>query len=155
KAFPGVFLDQFGRNGPPIRTTISEVGPLLLARLLDLSDIQEGVLNIAFKIADDDGLLLLALKDLQAMLAHVAERGGELTTRYGNVSKATVGTIQRTLLVLEQQGAGQFFGEPALDIAEMIRPTRDGRGVINILHAVELMQSPRLYATFLLWLLSE
>jgi DNA helicase HerA-like ATPase len=155
RAFPVVFWDLFGRNGHPVRTTVSEVGPLLLSRLLDLSDIQEGILNIAFRIADDDGLLLLDLKDLQAILAHVAERAGELTTRYGNVSKATVGTIQRTLLVLEQQGAGQFFGEPALDIAEMMRTTHDGRGIINVLHAAELMQSPRLYATFLLWLLSE
>jgi DNA helicase HerA-like ATPase len=155
QAFPVVFWDLFGRNGHPIRTTISEIGPLLLARLLDLSEIQEGVLNIAFRIADDDGLLLLDLKDIQAMLAHVAERAGELTTRYGNVSKATIGTIQRALLVLEQQGAERLFGEPALDIEQMIRTTRDGRGIINILDATQLMQSPRLYATFLLWLLSE
>jgi DNA helicase HerA-like ATPase len=155
QAFPVVFWDLFGRNGHPIRSTISEIGPLLLARLLDLSEIQEGVLNIAFRIADDDGLLLLDLRDLRALLAHVAERAGELTTRYGNVSKATIGTIQRSLLVLEQQGAERFFGEPALDIEQMIRTTRDGSGIINILHATELMQSPRLYATFLLWLLSE
>ncbi len=154
-AYPVVFWDLFGAEGHPIRTTVSEMGPLLLARLLDLNDTQEGVLNIAFRVADDEGLLLLDLKDLQAMLTHVAEEAASLTVRYGNVSKATVGTVQRKLLVLEDQGAAQFFGEPALNITEMIRTTHDGRGMINILAADRLMQSPRLYATFLLWLLSE
>jgi DNA helicase HerA-like ATPase len=155
EAFPVVFWDLFGEKGHPIRTTVSEIGPLLFSRLLDLNDTQEGVLNIAFRVADDEGLLLLDLKDLQAMLTHVAEEAASLTTRYGNVSKATIGTVQRTLLVLEQQGAERFFGEPALDIQQMIRTTPDGRGVINILDAQKLMQSPRLYATFLLWLMSE
>jgi DNA helicase HerA-like ATPase len=155
EAFPVVFWDLFGVDGHPIRTTVSEVGPLLFSRLLDLNDVQEGVLNVAFRVADDEGLLLLDLKDLQAILTHVAEEAASLTTRYGNVSKATVGTVQRSLLVLEQQGAAQFFGEPALDIKQMIRTTPNGQGVINILAAVKLMQSPRLYATFLLWLMSE
>ena len=155
EAFPVVFWDLFGVEGHPVRTTVSEVGPLLLSRLLDLNDTQEGVLNIAFRVADDEGLLLLDLKDLQAMLTHVAEEASELTTRYGNVSKATIGTVQRKLLVLEEQGGINFFGEPALDIKQMIRTTPDGRGVINILAADKLMQSPRLYATFLLWLMSE
>ncbi len=155
QAFPVVFWDLFGVEGHPIRSTVSEIGPLLFARLLDLNDTQEGVLNIAFRVADDEGLLLLDLKDLQAMLTHVAEEAASLTTRYGNVSKATVGTVQRKLLVLEEQGGTSFFGEPALDINQMIRTTPDGRGVINILAADKLMQSPRLYATFLLWLMSE
>jgi DNA helicase HerA-like ATPase len=154
-AFPVVFWDLFGDEGHSIRTTVSEMGPLLLARLLDLNDTQEGVLNVAFRIADEEGLLLLDMKDLRAMLTYVAEKASELTTRYGNVSKATVGTIQRALLVLEEQGGEMFFGEPALDIAELLRTTRDGRGMINVLAASRLMQSPRLYATFLLWLLSE
>ncbi len=154
-AFPVIFWDLFGEQGHPVRTTVSEVGPLLLARLLDLNDTQEGVLNIAFRVADDEGLLLLDLKDLQAMLTHVADEASELTTRYGNVSKATVGTVQRKLLVLEDQGGVHFFGEPALDINQMIRTTPDGRGVVNILAAAKLMESPRLYSTFLLWLMSE
>ncbi|CAN5254849.1 DUF853 domain-containing protein [soil metagenome] len=155
EAFPVVFWDLFGEQGHPIRTTVSEIGPLLFSRLLDLNDTQEGVLNIAFRVADDEGLLLLDLKDLQAMLTHVAEQAASLTTRYGNVSKATIGTVQRALLVLEQQGAINFFGEPALDIQQMIRTTPDGHGIINVLAAAKLMQSPRLYATFLLWLMSE
>jgi DNA double-strand break repair helicase HerA and related ATPase len=155
EAFPVVFWDLFGEQGHPIRATVSEVGPLLMARLLDLNEVQEGVLSIAFRVADDEGLLLLDLKDLQAMLTHVADQAAELTTRYGNVSKATVGTVQRKLLVLEDQGGGSFFGEPALDINQMIRTTPDGHGVINILAADKLMQSPRLYGTFLLWLMSE
>jgi DNA helicase HerA-like ATPase len=155
ESFPVVFWDLFGKQGHPIRATVSEMGPLLLSRLLNLNDTQEGVLTIAFKIADDDGLLLLDLKDLQALLAHVAERASELTTRYGNVSKASVGAVQRALLVLEQQGGEFFFGEPALRIADLMRTSTDGRGIINILAADTLMQSPRLYATFLLWLLSE
>ncbi len=155
EAFPVVFWDIFGQEGHPIRTTISEMGPLLLSRMLDLNDTQEGVLNIAFRVADEDGLLILDLKDLQALLVHVAERASDLTTRYGNVSKATVGTVQRKLVVLEEQGGAEFFGEPALEIGELMRTTRDGRGVVNVLAAAKLMNSPRLYATFLLWLLSE
>ena len=155
KKFPVVYWDLFGKQGHPIRATISEMGPLLLARLMDLNDTQEGVLNIVFKLADEEGLLLLDLKDLRAVLAHVAERADELTVEYGNVSKATVGTIQRQLLVLEQQGAESFFGEPALAISDLMATDAEGRGTINILAADELMASPRLYATFLLWLLSE
>jgi DNA helicase HerA-like ATPase len=155
EAFPVVFWDVFGKAGHPVRTTVSEMGPLLLSRMLDLNDTQEGVLNIAFRIADEDGLLLLDLKDLQSLLVHIAERASELTTRYGNVSKATVGTVQRKLLVLEEQGGANFFGEPALEIGELMRTTRDGRGIVNILAANDLMSAPRLYATFLLWLLSE
>ena len=155
ESFPTVFWDLFGEQGHPIRTTVSEMGPLLLARLMSLSDVQEGVLNIAFKIADDEGLLLLDLKDLQALLANLSERSSEISGVYGNVSKSSVGAIQRQLLVLEQQGGEMFFGEPALDIMDLMRTTRDGRGVVNILAADKLMASPRLYATFLLWLLSE
>src|SRR6185436_11179888 len=125
--FPVVFWDVFGKDGHPIRTTLSEIGPVLLARLLDLNDTQEGVLNIAFRLADQEGLLLLDLKDLQALLVHVAERAGELTTRYGNVSKATVGTVQRALLMLEQQGGEGFLGEPALEIGQFMRTSTDGR----------------------------
>jgi DNA helicase HerA-like ATPase len=155
EAFPVVFWDVFGKAGHPVRTTVSEMGPLLLSRMLDLNDTQEGVLNIAFRVADEDGLLLLDLKDLQSLLVHIAERASDLTTRYGNVSKATVGTVQRKLLVLEEQGGANFFGEPALEIGELMRTTRDGRGIVNILAANDLMNAPRLYATFLLWLLSE
>ena len=131
------------------------MGPLLLSRLMDLSEAQEGVLNIAFKIADDENLLLLELKDLRALLSNLAERADELTVDYGNVTKASVGSIQRSLLVLEQQGADLFFGEPALQISDLMRTTRDGQGYISVLSAERLMQSPRLYATFLLFLLSE
>jgi uncharacterized protein len=154
-AFPTVFWDLFGEQGHPVRTTISEMGPLLLARLMNLNDTQEGVLNIVFRVADDEGLLLLDLEDLQSLLTHVADQAATLTTRYGNVSKATIGAIQRQLLVLENQGGKHFFGEPALDISNLLRITRDGRGTINILSAEKLMNSPRLYATFLLWLMSE
>ena len=154
-AFPVIFWDLFGRQGHPIRTTISEMGPLLIARLLGLNETQEGVLNIAFRVADEEGLALLDMKDLRALLVNVAERSKELTTEYGNVSKQSVGSIQRRLLTLEEQGGESFFGEPALDIADLMRTTRDGRGIINILAADELMMSPQLYATFLLWLLSE
>jgi DNA helicase HerA-like ATPase len=153
--FPVVFWDLFGAQGHPVRATVSEMGPLLLARLLDLNDTQEGVLNIAFRVADEQGLLLLDIKDLRAMLAFVAEQAAELTTQYGNVSKATVGTIQRQLLVLENQGGTKFFGEPALALKDFMRLDRDGRGIINVLAADTLMENPRLYATFLLWLLSE
>ena len=155
KPAPTVFWDLFGDQGHPIRTTITEMGPLLLARLMDLNATQEGVLNIAFKIADEEGLLLLDLKDLQALLADLAQRSSEISALYGNVSKQSVGAIQRQLLVLEQQGGEKFFGEPALDIRDLMRTTRDGRGIVNILAADRLMMAPRLYATFLLWLLSE
>ncbi|MFN7166725.1 MAG: helicase HerA-like C-terminal domain-containing protein [Pannonibacter sp.] len=155
EGFPAVFWDLFGELGHPLRATVSEIGPLLLARMLDLNDTQEGVLNIAFELADDEGLLLLDLKDLRAMIAHVGERAQELSKVYGNVSAASVGAIQRALLVLEREGADQFFGEPALDISDFARTTRDGLGIVNILAADKLMHSPRLYATFLLWMLSE
>jgi DNA helicase HerA-like ATPase len=153
--FPVVFWDLFEEQGHPVRATISEMGPLLLSRLMDLNETQEGVLNIAFRVADEQGLLLLDLKDLRAMLAFVAEHAAELTTQYGNVSKATVGTIQRQVLVLENQGGTKFFSEPALALKDFMRTDRDGRGVVNILVADKLMENPRLYATFLLWLLSE
>jgi DNA helicase HerA-like ATPase len=153
--FPVIFWDLFGEQGHPIRATVSEMGPLLLSRLMNLSDAQEGVMNIAFRIADEEGLLLLDMKDLQAMLANMAERASEIGARYGNVSRQSVGAIQRQLLVLEQQGGTYFFGEPALKISDIMRTTRDGRGAINVLAADKLMMNPRLYATFLLWLLSE
>ncbi len=153
--FPVIFWDLFGEQGHPVRATISEVGPLLLSRLMDLNDVQEGVLNVCFRVADEQGLLILDLKDLRAMLGYLAEHAAELTVQYGNVSKATVGTIQRQLLVLENQGGNHFFSEPALALKDFIRTDRDGRGYINILAADKLMENPRLYATFLLWLLSE
>jgi uncharacterized protein len=152
---PVQFWDLFGENGHPVRTTVSEMGPLMLARLMDLNEVQEGVLTIAFHVADKDGLLLLDLDDLQAMLASCAERADELTITYGNVSKQSVGTIQRSLLQLRSQGGEHFFGEPALELADFIQTDDKGRGVINILAAEKLMQSPKLYSTFLLWLLSE
>jgi hypothetical protein len=154
-AFPVTFWDMFGEQGHPVRTTVSEMGPLLLSRLLGLSEAQEGVLNIAFHLADAEGLALLDLNDLRTMLTYVAEQADELTTRYGNVEGRSVGAIQRQLLVLENQGAAQFFGEPALDLADMMTLDTDGRGRINILAADKLMSSPQLYSTFLLWLLSE
>jgi hypothetical protein len=153
--FSTVFWDVFGEQGHPVRATVSEMGPLLLSRMMDLNDVQEGVLNIAFRVADEQGLLLLDMKDLRAMLSFIAEHAGELTTQYGNVSKQTVGTIQRQLLVLENQGGAKFFGEPALDLKDFMRTDSDGRGMVNILVADRLMQNPRLYATFLLWMLSE
>ncbi len=152
---PTVFWDLFGEQGHPVRTTVSDMGPLLLARLLELNPVQEGVLNIAFKLADDQGLLLLDLKDLQAILKHVAENEKTIDAEYGNVSAATVGTIQRGLLSLETQGGAHLFGEPALDLKDLMRVDGSGRGVVSILAADRLIQSPRLYATFLLWLLSE
>jgi uncharacterized protein len=155
RGYPVLFWDLFAKQGHPIRTTVSEMGPLLLSRLLGLNDTQEGVLNIAFKLADDDGHLLLDFKDLRAMLAHVAERSKELTRLYGNVSDASVGTIQRQLLVLEEQGGEMFFAEPALELNDLMRTATNGRGYISILAADQLMQNPRLYSTFLLWLLSE
>ena len=152
---PVVFWDVFGENGHPVRATVSEMGPLLLGRLLNLNDTQEGVLNIVFKIADESGLLLLDLKDLRAMLQYVADNADQFKTQYGNVSTASVGAIQRNLLQLQTQGADKFFGEPALDLDDWIQ-TQNGRGVVNILAAEKLMQqSPAVYATFLLWMLSE
>jgi DNA helicase HerA-like ATPase len=155
RAFPTVFWDLFGEKGHPVRTTVTEIGPVLMARLLQLNDTQEGVLNIVFKLADEQGLLLLDFKDLQAVLQWTAENAGSLTTKYGNVGKQSVGTIQRTLLTLQQQGAERFFGEPALDLKDMIGRDASGAGYVNVLAADRLMQSPRLYSTFLLWLLSE
>ncbi|KQM65557.1 ATP-binding protein [Sphingomonas sp. Leaf17] len=152
---PVQFWDLFGKQGHPIRTTISEMGPLLLARLMDLNAVQEGVLTIAFHVADKEGLLLLDLDDLQAMLSHCAERAEELTTTYGNVSKQSIGAIQRALLQLRTQGAEHFFGEPALDMDDFIGLDDKGRGIVNVLAADQLMASPKLYATFLLWLMSE
>jgi len=155
RAAPVVFWDLFGDQGHPIRTTITEMGPLLLSRLLDLSDPQEGVLNIAFRIADEEGLPLLDLKDLQAMLVFIGQNAADIGLRYGNVAPATIGAIQRQLLVLENQGGLKLFGEPALDLADMMRVGADGRGQVNVLAADKLMAAPQLYATFLLWLMSE
>ena len=155
RAFPAIYWDLFGDKGHPVRTTVSEIGPVLMARLLQLNDTQEGVLNIVFKVADEQGLLLLDFKDLQSVLQWTAENAGSLTTKYGNVSKQSIGTIQRALLTLEQQGGERFFGEPALDLKDMIGRDASGLGYVNVLAADRLMQSPRLYATFLLWLLSE
>ena len=152
---PAVFWDIYGEQGHPVRTTISEMGPLLLARLMDLNDTQEGVLNIVFRFADEQGLLLLDLEDLQSMLAYAAQNASELSAKYGNITKASVGAIQRQLLSLDSQGAAQFFGEPALEIQDFIQCDEQGRGYINVLAADKLMRSPKLYATFLLWLLSE
>ncbi|HEX8418869.1 MAG TPA: helicase HerA-like domain-containing protein, partial [Sphingomonas sp.] len=152
---PVQFWDLFGEQGHPIRTTASEMGPLLLARLMDLNEVQEGVLTIAFHVADKEGLLLLDLDDLQAMLSECAERADELTTTYGNVSRQSIGAIQRALLQLRSQGGEHFFGEPALEIEDLIVTDDRGRGVVNILAADKLMASPKLYSTFLLWLMSE
>jgi DNA helicase HerA-like ATPase len=152
---PVIFWDLFGQQGHPIRTTISEMGPLLLARLMDLNEVQEGVLQLVFKAADEQGMLLLDLPDLQAMLAWAAENAADLSAHYGNVTRATVGTIQRQLLQLEAQGGDNFFGEPALDVHDMMIVGEDGKGTVNVLAADKLMAAPKLYATFLLWLLSE
>jgi uncharacterized protein len=154
-ASPVIFWDIFGEQGHPVRATVQEMGPLLLARLLELNEVQEGVLNIMFRVAADEKLPLLDLRDLRAMVAEVATRAKEMTTKYGNVSPTSAGAIQRRLLVLEEQGANHFFGEPALDIKDFIRTARDGRGVVNLLVADKLMNTPRLYATFLLWMLSR
>jgi DNA double-strand break repair helicase HerA and related ATPase len=154
-AFPVVFWDVFGEQGHPLRSTISEMGPLLLGRVLNLNETQSGVLALTFKVADDNGLLLLDLKDLRSMLQFVGENARSLTTQYGNVSAASVGAIQRRLLELEQQGGEKLFGEPALNIADLMQTDAEGHGVINILAAEKLMQSPKMYATFLLWMLSE
>ncbi|ARO14195.1 protein of unknown function DUF853 NPT hydrolase putative [Ketogulonicigenium robustum] len=155
QSFPVTFWDVFGQQGHPVRTTIAEMGPLLLSRLLDLSDVQEGVMNILFRVADEQGLPLLDLTDLQAMLVWCGQNARDLSLKYGNVSTASVGAIQRALLVLENQGALQFFGEPALALDDLMRVDDQGRGEVNILASDRLMQSPRLYTTFLLWLLSE
>lgn len=154
-SFPVIFWDLYGEQGHPIRATMTEMGPVLLSRLMGLSEAQEGALNICFKIADTEGLALLDLKDLRAMLSNLADRGQEVRTEYGNVTSVTIGSIMRNLTVLEQQGAEHFFGEPALDIKDFMRTARDGRGYINIIAADKLMSAPQLYATFLLWLLSE
>ena len=153
--FRCAFWDIFGEKGHPVRATIAEMGPLLLARILQLNDVQAGVLNIAFRVADEQGLALLDLKDLRAMLTYVSDNASDLQQRYGNVSSASIGAIQRQLLVLENQGADKFFGEPALDIMDLLKPDIDGRGFIHILKAEKLVLSPNLYATFLFWLLSE
>jgi len=155
RAFPVVYWDVFGQAGHPVRTTISEMGPLLLSRLMELSQAQEGILNIAFRVADEQGLALLDLKDLQSLLVWVGENRAELSLRYGNVALASIGAIQRRLLVLEGQGGASFFGEPALQLSDLMLTDAAGYGGINILAADKLMNSPRLYATFLLWLLSE
>jgi uncharacterized protein len=155
QSFPVTFWDVFGEKGTQIRTTISEMGPLLLSQMLGLNDTQEGVLNIVFKVADDQGLMLLDLKDLREMLNWVGENAESIRNEYGNVSSASVGAVQRQLLILEEQGAEHFFGETALDIRDLLQQSQDGRGIINILAADKLMQSPKLYATFLLWMLSE
>ena len=154
-ASPVQFWDLFGEQGHPIRTTVSEMGPLLLARLLNLNEVQEGVLNIVFHVADKEGLMLLDLDDLQAMMVHCGERADELTLEYGNVSKPSVGAIQRSLLQLRSQGGDHFFGEPALDLEDFLKLDESGKGIVNILAADKLMAAPRLYSTFLLWLLSE
>ncbi|MDY0102587.1 MAG: DUF853 family protein [Lentimicrobium sp.] len=155
RGFPVCFWDVFGEQGHPMRTTISEMGPLLLSRLLNLNDTQEGVLNLAFKIADDNGLLLLDLKDLTTLLEYVGNNRNEFTLTYGNISAASIGAIQRNLLVLEQQGADHFFGEPAFNINDLLQTDAESKGILNILSADKLMHSPRIYSTFLLWLLSE
>ena len=155
ESFPVTFWDLFGEQGHPVRTTITEMGPLLLSRLLELSDVQEGVMNIAFRVADEQGLALLDLKDLRSMLLWLGENSDDISLRYGNVSTSSIGAIQRSLLVLENEGAANFFGEPALNLEDMISTTPGGLGRINILASDKLMQSPRLYATFLLWMLSE
>ena len=154
-AYPTAFWDLYGEQGHPVRTTISDMGPLLLARLLNLNETQSGVLNLVFKIADDNGMLLLDLKDLRSMLQYVGDNAAKFKTQYGNVSSASIGAIQRGLLALEGQGGDHFFGEPALDLDDIIQTDISGRGMINILSAEKLINSPKLYATFLLWLLAE
>ncbi len=155
KAYPTRFWDIFGEAGIPVRVSVSEMGPVLLARLLGLTEIQEGVLNIVFRVADDNGLLLLDLKDLRAMLQYVGDNRAEYTVQYGNVSAASIGAIQRALLSFENEGGELFFGEPSLDIRDFIRTSSDGRGYINILSSTKLIASPTVYGTFLLWMLTE
>jgi len=154
KAAPVTFWDLFGQNGHPVRTTVAEMGPLLLSRILELTDAQEGAINVAFRLSDEQGWPILDMDDLRAILQFLAENRKEISAQYGNVTTSTIGAIQRKLLVLENQGAAQFFGEPALDIRDLMTTT-EGRGRVNILHAEQLMTTPRLYATFMLWLLSE
>ncbi|MEO1398420.1 MAG: helicase HerA-like domain-containing protein, partial [Pseudomonadota bacterium] len=155
QAYPTIFWDVFGVSGHPVRATVLDMGPLLLSRLLELNEVQEGVVNIAFRIAEEDNMPILDLKDLRSIIQSVGERSKELSVKYGNVSTASVGAIQRRLLVLEEQGADQFFGEPAIDIKDFMKVAPDGRGTINLLAADQLMQKPRLYGTFLLWLLTR
>ncbi|MBX9862062.1 MAG: DUF853 domain-containing protein [Hyphomicrobium sp.] len=155
RAYPTIFWDVFGKEGHPIRATVLDMGPLLLSRMLELNEVQEGVLNIAFRVAADEKIPVLDLKDLRTIITNVAERSKELVAKYGNVATTSVGAIQRRLLVLEEQGAGQFFGEPSLDINDFMRLAPDGRGVISILAADKLMEKPRLYTTFLLWMLTK
>jgi DNA helicase HerA-like ATPase len=155
QGYPVVFWDIFGEQGHPVRTTVSEMGPLLLSRILNLNEIQSGVLTIAFKVADDSGLLLLDFKDLRAMIQFAGDRADQFKTQYGNISTASIGAIQRSLLALEQQGGEKFFGEPALNLQDFMQTDTRGKGIINIITADKLLQSPRLYATFLLWMLSE
>jgi hypothetical protein len=155
QGYPVVFWDIFGEQGHPVRTTVSEMGPLLLSRILNLNEIQSGVLTITFKIADDSGLLLLDFKDLRAMIQFAGDRADQFKTQYGNISTASIGAIQRSLLALEQQGGEKFFGEPALNLQDFMQTDTRGKGIINIITADKLLQSPRLYATFLLWMLSE
>ncbi len=155
RAYPSIFWDVFGEQGHPIRATVQDMGPLLLSRLLELNEVQEGVLNIAFRVAADEKMPLVDLKDLRSLMNNIAERSKEIGAKYGNVAATSVGSIQRRFLVLEEQGANQFFGEPALDIMDFMRLAPDGRGVINLLAADRLMEKPRLYATFLLWMLSK
>lgn len=155
QGYPVRFWDVYGKGGLPVRTTISEMGPQLLARLLELNDTQTGVLNIVFRVADEQGLLLLDFKDLRSMVQYVGDNAADFKTKYGNVTTQSIGAIQRALLRLEDQGANTFFGDPALDISDWFATAEDGRGVINLLHATELFQNPLLYSTFLLWMLSE
>ncbi|MBC3880940.1 DUF853 domain-containing protein [Undibacterium sp. LX40W] len=155
RACPVTFWDVFGKQGHPVRATISDLGPVLLGRMLNLNETQEGVLQLAFKIADDNGLLLLDIKDLRAMLQHLGDNASEFQTEYGNISAASIGAIQRALLAVAEQGADEFFGEPMLNLDDMMQTDTDGRGFVNILAADHLLQSPRLYSTFLLWMLSE
>ena len=155
RAYPTIFWDVFGKEGHPIRATVLDMGPLLLSRMLELNEVQEGVLNIAFRVAADEKIPVLDLKDLRAIITNVAERSKELMGKYGNVATTSVGSIQRRLLVLEEQGADQFFGEPALDIKDFMRIAPDGRGVVSVLAADKLMEKPRLYSTFLLWMLTK
>ncbi|HEX5606935.1 MAG TPA: helicase HerA-like domain-containing protein [Candidatus Binatia bacterium] len=154
-SFPTVFWDVYGQQGHPVRTTVSEMGPLLLSRLLNLNEIQSGVLQLVFKIADDNGLLLLDLKDLRAMLQNVGDNAAQFKTQYGNISAASIGAIQRGLIALDEQGGDKFFGEPALDLDDFVQTDSTGRGMVNILVADHLINAPKIYATFLLWLLSE
>ena len=155
RAYPVAFWDVFGKLGHPLRATISDMGPLLLGRMLNLNEVQQGVLELVFKIADDNGLLLLDLKDLRAMLQHVGENAAGFKTEYGNISAASIGAIQRGLLQIETQGGDRFFGEPMLDIADLMQTDENGFGMINILAADHLISAPKVYSTMLLWLLSE